>query len=58
LYDFITDHVFAGNFVLAANGTADGFDKLAVYGRVISGFRWLIDFNHDGVPDRRQTGTF
>jgi hypothetical protein len=30
---------------------ADGFDKLAAYGRIGSSFRWLIDWNNDGVPD-------
>ena len=35
----------------AANGMADGFDKLAAYGKVGTPFRWLIDVNNDGVPD-------
>jgi hypothetical protein len=30
---------------------ADGFDKLAAYGRIGSNFRWLIDWDNDGVPD-------
>ncbi len=51
---FATDHIFAGNFANAA-GVADGFDKLAAYGRIGVGstaqFRWLIDFTNDGVPD-------
>jgi len=55
-----TDDVFAGNFAGpgpdGAFGTADdlptdGFDKLAAYGRIGSNFRWLIDFDNDGVPE-------
>jgi hypothetical protein len=50
---FATDHIFSGNFTTGA--VADGFDKLAAYGRIGSGttaaFRWLIDFDNDGVPD-------
>jgi len=51
VYDlgFTTDFVFAGNFT--DGDTADGFDKLAVYGRVGGSFRWLIDLDNDGVPD-------
>jgi hypothetical protein len=48
---FATDHIFAGNFLQDPNGVADGFDKLAAYGRMGGGFRWLIDFTNDGVPD-------
>lgn len=48
---FTTDNVFAGNFVAAAGGTADGFDKVAAYGRVAGSFRWLIDVNNDSVVD-------
>jgi len=48
---FTSDEVFAGNFAAGAGETADGFDKLAVYGRVGNQWRWLIDFNNDGVPD-------
>ena len=50
-----SDDFFAGNFVAAAGGTADGFDKLAVYGstgQTIAGpWRWLIDTDNDGVPN-------
>ena len=46
---FTSDEVFAGSF--ADNGTADGFDKLAAYGRVGDTFRWLIDTDNNGVPD-------
>lgn len=47
---FSSDYVFAGNFGAVGKG-ADGFDKLAVYGRVGSQWRWLIDFSNDGIPD-------
>ena len=62
-----TDDVFAGNFsgpgpdgvygtaddraAAAGNAIADGFDKLAVYGRIGGSFRWLIDTDNDGVPN-------
>ncbi len=49
---FTTDNLFAGNFSAPGAGrVADGFDKLAAYGRVGSGFRWLIDTDNDGVPN-------
>ncbi len=49
---FTSDDVFAGNFHdPAATGPADGFDKLAAYGWVNGGYRWLIDWTNDGVPD-------
>ena len=49
---FTSDHIFAGNFQLPdAAGTADGFDKLAAYGKVGNSFRWLIDTDNDGQPD-------
>ncbi len=55
-----TDDLFAGNFAgpgpdltfnTADDPPADGFDKLAAYGRIGSNFRWLIDFDNDGVWD-------
>ncbi|MBL7044120.1 MAG: pre-peptidase C-terminal domain-containing protein [Pirellulaceae bacterium] len=55
-----TDDVFAGNFAgpgldgifnTVDDPAADGFDKLAAYGRIGSNFRWLIDFDNDGVPE-------
>ncbi|MEZ6115487.1 MAG: Ig-like domain-containing protein [Pirellulaceae bacterium] len=46
---FITDYLFSGNF--AISGAADGFDKLAAYGRTSSGWRWLIDTDNDGNAD-------
>lgn len=48
---FTTDNVFAGNFAEGAGDTADGFDKLAAYGRVAGAFRWLIDTDNNGVPN-------
>ena len=55
-YGFTSDDIFAGNFVGSANGTADGFDKLAAYGLVDGEYRWLIDTNNDGVADLNITG--
>jgi Dockerin type I domain len=46
---FASDNIFAGNFVKAPAGIADGFDKLAAYGKVGTNFRWLIDVNSDGI---------
>lgn len=48
---FASDNIFAGNFTLNAGANADGFDKIAAYGKVGSKFRWLIDFTNDGVKD-------
>ncbi|WP_425613474.1 dockerin type I domain-containing protein [Anatilimnocola sp. NA78] len=49
LMGFTSDNLFAGNFVKGAAGIADGFDKLAAYGKVGTSYRWLIDVNNDGV---------
>ncbi len=48
---YTSDDVFAGNFVQNAGGTADGFDKLAVYGRVGTQWRWLVDTDNNGVAN-------
>ncbi|WP_164103410.1 dockerin type I domain-containing protein [Candidatus Laterigemmans baculatus] len=48
---FQTDNLFAGNFVTDPSAAADGFDKLATYGKYAGVFRWLIDTNNNGVPD-------
>ncbi|MDA1053079.1 MAG: dockerin type I domain-containing protein [Planctomycetota bacterium] len=61
---FTSDDFFAGNFRdpgpdgflgTGDDGSADGFDKLAVYGSVGQGsagaWRFLVDGNNDGVPD-------
>jgi hypothetical protein len=50
-FGFTTDNVFAGNFSPTPGSVADGFDKLAVFGRVGTTFRWLIDTDNDGAPD-------
>ena len=51
---FTSDDIFAGNFA-GLNGAADGYDKLAAYGRfggwMDGTFRWWIDLDNDGVPD-------
>lgn len=46
---YTSDNLFAGNFVRAQGGTADGFDKLAAYGRVGNQWRVLVDVDNDGV---------
>ena len=57
-----TDDVFAGNFAgpgpdnqfgTPDDEVADGFDKLAAYGRLGGGgdFRWLVDTTNNGVPN-------
>ncbi len=51
LAGFSSDNLFAGNFVSSPAGVADGFDKLAGYGKVGTSYRWLIDTNNDGQAD-------
>ncbi|HUE73617.1 MAG TPA: CHRD domain-containing protein [Pirellulaceae bacterium] len=51
---FTSDDLFAGNFALGAGDVADGFDKLAAYGRFNGVWRWLIDTDNDGVPNINQ----
>lgn len=46
-----SDRIFAGNFARNAGDTADGFSKIAAYGRVNGQWRWLIDTNNNGIPD-------
>lgn len=48
---FSSDNIFAGNFIQDPNGQADGFDKIAAYGRVGNQWRWMIDTSNDGIPD-------
>ncbi len=50
-----SDDLFAGNFPPSPGGTADGFSKLAAYGKVGTQFRWLIDNTNAGVPNIVQT---
>jgi hypothetical protein len=45
-----TDKLFVGNFA-NDNGVADGFDKLAAYGRWGNSFYWFVDVDNDGVSD-------
>lgn len=50
-FGFTSDDLFVGNFAAGVEARADGFDKLAAYGKAGGQFRWLIDVNNDGVPD-------
>jgi hypothetical protein len=45
-----SDNIIAGNFAVPGN-QADGFHKLAAYGRYASTNRWLIDTDNSGVPN-------
>ncbi len=47
---FTSDDIFAGNFALPGQ-VANGFDKLAAYGRVGGAWRWMVDTDDDGVPN-------
>jgi Ca2+-binding RTX toxin-like protein len=47
----VCDALFAGNFVEAADGIADGFSKLAAYGSSSGEYNWYIDVNCDGLVD-------
>ena len=53
----VHDALFAGNFA-PLNGTADGFDKLAAFGRLNGQFRFIVDTNNDGVVDTSQGDIF
>ncbi len=48
---YTSDDIFAGNFTEYGEEEADGFDKLAAYGRVDAKWRWLVDTDNDGVPN-------
>jgi len=52
---YTSDVIFSGNFAATAADTADGFSKLAAYGKLGKTYRWLIDLNSDGVTDIFQT---
>lgn len=52
---YTSDVILAGNFSATAADTADGFSKLAAYGKLGKTYRWLIDLNSDGVTDIFQT---
>jgi hypothetical protein len=56
MFGLPSDNILAGNFVLpaapfAAPNLADGFHKLAAYGRYAGTNRWLIDTDNTGVPN-------
>ncbi|MEE4314996.1 MAG: Ig-like domain-containing protein, partial [Desulfofustis sp.] len=56
MFGLASDHIIAGNFVNPANpgdpaNEADGFHKLAAYGRFGATNRWLIDTDNHGVPN-------
>lgn len=55
LLGYTSDELFAGNFANVGATFADGFDKIAAYGRVgTNTWRWLIDTDNDGVPNITQ----
>jgi uncharacterized protein DUF4394/dockerin type I repeat protein len=58
----ISDALFAGKFEPAAisQNDNDGFDKLGAYGydNNAKQYRFLLDFNHDGVADLRIVSAF
>lgn len=45
-----TDAIFSGQFVNTGD-SADGFDRLGAYGRFNGAYRWLLDFDNNGVAD-------
>ncbi|TVS15865.1 MAG: hypothetical protein EA424_15210 [Planctomycetaceae bacterium] len=56
MFGLASDHIIAGNFVTPADpgdpaNQADGFHKLAAYGRYGGANRWLIDTDNNGVPN-------
>jgi large repetitive protein len=56
MFGLASDNILAGNFVLPAApfdppNLADGFHKLAAYGRFGGTNRWLIDTDNSGVPE-------
>ncbi|HID24275.1 MAG TPA: calcium-binding protein, partial [Planctomycetaceae bacterium] len=46
-----TDAIFAGQFADETATSVDGFDRLGAYGLVGGVYRWLLDFDNDGVAD-------
>ncbi|MCA9072571.1 MAG: proprotein convertase P-domain-containing protein, partial [Planctomycetaceae bacterium] len=52
-----TDAVFAGQFS-PPGVPSDGYDRLGAYGFVNGAFRWLLDFNNDGVADYSANSNF
>lgn len=56
----LSSYTFAGNFAPAGAASATGFDKLGAYGFDNSAgvYRFLIDFDHDGVVDLTTNSAF
>ncbi len=58
----VSDSLFAGKFepASAALNDNDGFDKLGAYGydNAAKKYRFLLDFNHDGISDQRIVSAF
>jgi subtilisin-like proprotein convertase family protein/Ca2+-binding EF-hand superfamily protein len=59
----VSDALFAGKFEPAPGAGVndnDGFDKLGAYGydNVAKKYRFLLDFNHDGIGDLRVVSAF
>ncbi len=52
-----TDAVFAGQFT-PPGVPSDGFDRIGAYGLVNGAFRWLLDFNNDGIADYSANSLF
>lgn len=54
---FDSDRLFNGDFADVRGDSifANGFDKLAAYGKVGGAWRFLVDFNSDGVWDLNST---
>ena len=59
-FQFAASHesVFAGNFSPAGATQASGFDKLGAYGVAAGSYRFLLDFDHDGVSDFSSISAF
>ncbi|MEX0939164.1 MAG: Ig-like domain-containing protein [Pirellulales bacterium] len=56
----ISDGLFSGNFAPGGAIVASGFDKLGAYGfdNFADEYRFLLDFDHDGVADFRSISAF
>jgi len=50
-FGILSDHIFAGDFNPRRGTLLPGFDKIGAYGKVGGVFRFLLDFNGDGIPD-------
>lgn len=47
----VSDIIFVGNFNPVGGQSLSSFDKFGVYGRKNGVFRFLLDFDGDGLPD-------